>query len=43
MALGSKPTERKKLHVGYIILIIGVLGIFGFLAFDLFRNSAKIK
>ena len=43
MAGSLKPTERKKLHVGYIILIIGVLGIFGFLAFDLFRNSAKIK
>ena len=43
MASGLKPTERKKLHVGYIILIIGVLGIFGFLAFDLFRNSAKIE
>ena len=47
MATGLKPTERKKINIGHIIgliiLAIGVLGVFGFLAFEQFRNSAKIQ
>jgi len=45
MANGLKPTEKKKFHIGYVvlILIIGVVGVFGFLAFDHFTNSAKIQ
>jgi hypothetical protein len=47
MATGLKPTERKKINIGHIIgliiLILGVVGVFGYLAYDHFGNSAKIQ
>ena len=45
MANGLKPTEKKKFHIGYLLLIlsIGMVGIIGFFAYDHFTNSVKIQ
>ncbi len=45
MANGLKPTEKKKFHIGYVllILILGVVGVFAYLAYDHFTNSVKIQ
>ena len=47
MATGLIPTKRKKFNIGHIIgliiLVIGVVSVFGYLAYDQYVNSAKIQ
>lgn len=41
MANALKPgeTKKNKFHIGYIILILGMLGVIGFIAYDKFSSS----